>query len=757
MPTPAEIFQLAVQHHQAGNLPQAEQLYQQVLQQEPRHVDALHMLGLLAHGVGRPDVACDYISRAVRVRPDFAEARCNLGTVLQQLGRLDEAVASWREALRLKPQFAEAHSNLGMALMERGRLAEAAASLRQAVEIKPHYAEAHNNLGNVLQQQKKFVEALACYQQALLLKPDYADALMNIGTTLQEQGKFAEAVVYGEQALRLRPDYSQARFNLGLALLGQQRSVEAIAQLQRAIELQPNHPQACFGLGLAYQEGGRLDEAETWYRRALQLKGDYAEAHHNLGFLLVLQGRPVAALASLREALRLRPDFAEAHNNVGLASKDQGHIDEALAAFRKAVRAKPDHSGAFSNLLLTSHYRTGVTLAELARLHQTFEQQFAAPLRSAWRRHGVDRDPGRKLRVGLVSADFRFHPIGQFLIRAVENLPRDAIELSCYSNWPHADELTRRFQAAAATWWDVVKLSDAELAERVRGDEIDILVDLAGHTAANRLLAFARKPAPIQITWIGYEGTTGLAAMDYIIGDRFTIPAASEASYSERVLRMPDCYICFEPPAAAPDVEPPPALRTGQVTFGSFNNPAKVTAQVMNVWADILRRTPGSRLLLKYRGWDETALCERMWAKFAERGIARERLELQGWSPYGEMLAAYQDVDIALDPFPFAGGVTTCTALWMGVPVVTAPGDIFASRHSYSYLSNVGLTETIAENLQGYIRTAVDLARDLPQLAELRSGLRRRMAASPLCDGPRFGQNLAALLRDVWVRYCQSP
>lgn len=755
MPTLVEIFQAAVAQHQAGNLPQAEQLYRNVLEHEPHHVDALHMLGLLAHQLGRADVACEYIGRAVLVRPEFAEAHSNLGTMLQQLGRMDEAVASWQRALRLKPEMAEAHSNLGMALMERGQLEEAAASLRQAVRLKPGYAEAHNNLGNVLQQQKKYDEALAAYRTALELRPDYADALMNIGTTLQQQGKFAEAVDYGEQALRLRPDYAQARYNLALALLGQHRPLEAVVHLQRVVEQQPAPASACFSLALAYQESGNLAAAEPWYRRAIELKPDYAEAHHNLGFLLVLTGRPVAALTSLREAVRLRPDFAEAHNNVGLAQKDQGNIDEALAAFRRALRVKPDHIGAFNNLLLTSHYRTGVTLAELSRLHHTFEQQFAAPLRSTWRPHDVVRDPRRKLRVGLVSADFRFHPIGQFLIQAVENLPRE-IELWCYSNWHQSDELTYRFKSVATAWRDVVKISDAELAEQVRADKIDILVDLAGHTAGNRLLAFARKPAPIQLTWIGYEGTTGLAAMDYILADRFAIPERSEPSYSERVLRMPDCYICFDPPAAAPEVGPLPALESGHVTFGSFNNPAKITAQVMNVWADILRRVPEARLLLKYRGFDEPEMAEQVRGKFAERGVAGERLELQGWSPYDEMLAAYRRVDLALDPFPFAGGVTTCTALWMGVPVVTAPGDIFASRHSYSYLSNVGLTETIAENLQGYIRTASDLAQNLPRLAELRATLRPQMAASPLCDGKQFGRSLAAVLRDVWVRYCEA-
>ncbi len=291
--------------------------------------------------------------------------------------------------------------------------------------------------------------------------------------------------------------------------------------------------------------------------------------------------------------------------------------------------------------------------------------------------------------------------------------------------------------------------SDQRLAEQIRADRIDILFDLAGHTAHNRLLVFARKPAPIQITWIGYEGTTGLTAMDYLLADRHVVPEGTEHYYRERVLRMPEGYLCYEPPDAAASVGPLPSLTKGYATFGSFNNPAKITAEVATVWAKILRRAPTARLILKYRGLGDPSVKRRYLDLFAAHGVEPHRLELLSWSSYADYLATYQQVDVALDPFPFSGSATTCEALWMGVPVITCPGETFASRHSLSHLSNVGLTEMIAHDLDEYVEAAVSVAGNLPRLATLRAGLRERTAASPLCDGKRFASNLLTMLQDV--------
>lgn len=346
--------------------------------------------------------------------------------------------------------------------------------------------------------------------------------------------------------------------------------------------------------------------------------------------------------------------------------------------------------------------------------------------------------------------------MGYFLIRTLEQFDPQQAEIVCYSDRLNEDDLTARFQAVSTTWRKVVGWSDERLAEQIREDQIDILFDLAGHTSGNRLLVFARKPAPIQITWMGYVGTTGLTAIDYLIADRHEIPFDTESDYQEQILRMPDGYVCFDPPSYAPPVSSLPALEQDFVTFGSFNNPAKLTAAVIEVWAKILQRVPHSRLVLKYRGMSDLVVSGRMADLFASHGIDAGRVEFLGKSPHTQLLAEYGRIDLALDSFPYSGGLTTCEALWMGVPVVTCPGETFASRHSLSHLSNVGLTETIAGDFDEYVELAVGLAQDLDRLAAIRARLREQVAVSPLCDGPRFAANLIDRLRQVWRRWVET-
>jgi predicted O-linked N-acetylglucosamine transferase (SPINDLY family) len=628
------------------------------------------------------------------VDPDQPYALHLLGTIAHQAGNLEEAVACWQRALQVNPDFAATHSNLGVAFKEQGKLVAAVACYRRALELNPEYAEAHNNLGVALREQGKLDEAVACCRRAVELKPDYAEAHNNLSVALREQGKLDEAAACGRRAVELRPDYAVAHNNLGSAL----------------------------------QERGELDEAAACWRRAVELN----------------------------------PDYAEAHNNLGNALKDLGQAEEAAACYRCALELKPDYTVAHSNWLFSLHYRAGITPLDLAEAHAEFDRRHAAPLRSEEQRaasamHGsllpaprpaarVPRPLDRRLRLGFVSPDLGRHPVGYFLVRVLENLGREGQETICYSD---------RLQSAASCWRDTVALSDQPLAEQIRIDRIDVLFDLAGHTAHNRLLVFARKPAPIQVTWAGYVGTTGLTAIDYLLADRFEVPAGAERHYRERVLRMPDGYVCYDPPAYAPPVTPLPALDGGQATFACFNNPAKITPRAIDVWAAILCRLPGARLVLKFKGWNDRGVARRCADLFAARGIDPGRLEFLGSSPHEELLAEYRRVDLALDPFPYSGGLTTCEALWMGVPVITCPGETFASRHSLSHLSNVGLTETIAGDLDQYVERAVSLASDLPRLAALRAGLRERMAASPHCDGRRFAAALVSILRGVWEQQAE--
>jgi predicted O-linked N-acetylglucosamine transferase (SPINDLY family) len=669
-----------------------------------------------------------------------------------QAGRLQVAEQLYRQILAAAPNHADAIHLLGLVAHQVGKHEMAVEYIRRAIGLNGNAAVLHNSLGNALKDQGKLDEAIACYRRALELKPDYAEAHGNLGSALKNRGNPDEVVACYRRVLELKPDDAAAYNNLGAALKVQGKPGEALACWRRALELNPDYPEAHNNLGAALRDQGKLEEAVACWRRALELKPDYPEAHYNLGAALHDQGKLLEAVACYRRALELKPDFAEAHSNLGNALKDQGMPDEALACYRRALELRPDYAEAHSNLLFALHYGAGVTPAGLADAHAEYDRRQAAPLRGATGPHAGARNGNRPLRLGFVSPDLARHPVGYFLVRVLENLCGDQQETICYSDRIVEDGLTHRLHAAATQWRDVFGMSDQRLAEQIRADRIDILFDLAGHTAHNRLLVFARKPAPIQVTWAGYVGTTGLRAMDYLLADRCQVPEGSEHYYREQVLRMPDGYVCYDPPAYAPGVATLPALERGQATLGCFNNPAKITPQVVEVWAKLLGRLPSARLVLKFKGWSDPGVARRFGELFAAHAVDPGRLEFLGYSPHDELLAAYQRIDLALDPFPYSGGLTTCEALWMGVPVVTCPGATFASRHAMSHLSSVGLTETIAGDLDEYVEVAVSLAGDLPRLAALRAGLRPRMAASPLCDGKRFAAGLMSLLRGAWQR-----
>jgi predicted O-linked N-acetylglucosamine transferase (SPINDLY family) len=722
MPTIAEALATAVAYHQAGRLRAAEQAYQAVLAADPNHPEALHLLGVIQHQLGRHQRAIELIERAIAAQGDQPIYHNNLGESYRSLRRVSEAIACYRRALQLNPAFAGAHYNLGNALKDEGRLPEAIAAYRRALELRPDYPAALNNLGNAYKTQGQLAEAVACLERAVQLKPDFAEAHNNLGNAWKEQRQMAQALACFQRALDLAPQRAEFHSNLGNAL----------------------------------HDVGRRDEALAAYRRAMQLNPDFAEVHFGLGHAMHDEGELTQAIDFYQRALALKPDYSEALNNLANAWKDQGQLDEALTCFDRALALKPDNITALSNRVFTLQYRAGITLPELFAAHQAYERQHAAPHRGSWMAHENVRDPNRRLRLGFVSPDFSRHPVGYFLVRAIENLNPQTFETVCYHDRWSSDEWTARFRAAAAVWRPIAGQGDEQVAEQIRADRVDILFDLTGHTARNRLLVFARKPAPVQISWIGYEGTTGLTAIDYILADRYVIPFGSEQHYVEQVLRMPHGYLCYDPPAAAPPVGPPAALAAGFTTFCSFNNLSKITPQVVAVWAKILRSVPQSRLILQYKGLGDETVKGRYKALFAECGVDARQLDLRAPTPYADYLASYGEVDIALDPFPFAGGTITCEALWMGVPVVTCPGETFASRHTLSHLSNIGITETIARDLDEYVEIAIALARDLPRLGALRAGLRERMAASPLCDGKQFAMDLGALLRVVWRRWLQN-
>jgi protein O-GlcNAc transferase len=386
-------------------------------------------------------------------------------------------------------------------------------------------------------------------------------------------------------------------------------------------------------------------------------------------------------------------------------------------------------------------------------LHREWDAQFAEDYKSEWREHQNERAPDRLLRVGFVSADFGRHPVGHFVVGLLKHLSSYGFQTYCYSDRIE-DELTIRIQEKTDVWIEIRGWSDEQLALKVREDRIDILVDLAGHSAHNRLLVFARKPAPVQVSWAGYVATTGLSAIDYLISDKYSTHKDEEDYYKEQIIRMPDQWLCYAPPSYAPDVGPLPAKRNGYVTFCSFSNPAKLNAEVISLWARILKAVDNAHLILKYRYIDADSNIKRLTEQFEAQGVPASRLVLEGKSPHADLFERYNDVDIALDTFPYSGGVTTYEALWMGVPVITVPGTTFASRHSLSHLMTIGYPEFIAKDQSHYVELATQLAHDQKRLLNIRSQLRQKMAASPTCNTQKFAKDFGALMRDIWKKWC---
>ena len=500
--------------------------------------------------------------------------------------------------------------------------------------------------------------------------------------------------------------------------------------------------------GAALHELGRPDEAVACYRRALALRPDAPEVCTNLGNALADQGRLDEAVACHRNAITLRPGYLNAHCNLGNALREQGRLDEALASYRRAIAIRPDHAAAHSDLLCTLNYLgtvpPAVTREEACRFGRMVAAK-ATPF-AAWTAAATPE----RLRVGLVSGDLRRHPVGYFIEGLLAAIDPGRVEVFAYPTRNNPDDLTRRLRPHFAAWTCLDGLSDAAAARRIHADGVHILIDLSGHTAHNRLPVFAWRPAPVQATWLGYFATTGLAAIDHVLADPHVVPPGEEDHFTEGVWRLPESYLCFTPPDVALEVARLPALSSGAVTFGCFNNLAKMNDAVVALWARVVLAVPGSRLFLKTRQLDDRAVGEATRRRFAAFGLAVDRLVLEGASPRSELLKAYDRVDIALDPFPYPGGTTTVEALWMGVPTVTRRGDRFLAHIGESIAHNAGLGDWIAADDDDYVAKAVAHAADLGRLAGLRAGLRRQVLASPLFDAPRFARHFEAALWEMW-------
>ncbi len=677
---------------------------------------------------------------------------------LLQAGRTADALAGCQALIAGDSGHAPAHHLLGVLAAQAGDFHTAAGHFAQAIALDPDQPDYHRHLGLACQRLGQAVEAQRCLQRAIELNASDLVALNELGNLHWAGGRLAEALACYERVLAREPGNVAALLNLANAQARLGQSEQAVARYEQVLSLQPDSAEARFGLASALAIRGHHQRAAALFEEVARMRPDFPGLLVNLGLALMKLGRCEAAIACYDQAIARHPDDYMAHNNRGNALRGQQRMAEALASFRRALAIKPDHANAHSNLLLTLNY-TAPSQAEIFEESLRFDARQAAPLCPAPPLFANSRAPQRVLRVGYVSADLRRHSVAFFLRGVLAAHDRARVQVFCYANVDRPDAVTGELRSLADQWRSIVGLPDAEVARQVTADRIDILVDLGGHTGGNRLLVFARRPAPVQVTWLGYPNTTGLRAMAYRLTDAIADPPGeADALHVERLVRLPDGFLCYQPDAAlAPAPASTPDAHAG-VTFASFNTLAKVTPKVIRVWSQILRRTPGSRLVLKSEALDDPDTRARFLAAFAQHGVPATRLELITWiEDYARHMACYQAVDIALDPFPYNGTTTTCEALWMGVPVITWRGSRHAARVGASLLHHAGLSQWVADSEDEYIERAVAQAAQGPAPGAVRAALSARMRSSALADPIRFTAGLERAYRELWTRWCDSP
>lgn len=669
-------------------------------------------------------------------------------------GNAEEARRIYARVLETDPRHFGALNNLGVLAFTLRDPKAARPLLERACQDPAAGAVTHAALAATLLLIGDLESATREFTAARKLDPNSAEVLHLFAIALQERGAQRDVIACLELAVRLDPNHFQARNNLGLAYLESCRLEEARTCFEEVSKDPANAVMGLANLALALGRQGRWEEGAASLREAVGRSPENPILWSNLAAFLEQTNRLAEARTCAERAVATGAKSAEAFIALGNAYCRVGRHGEASKAWDCAARFEPPAREFAQNLLFMRHYTPGVSPSDMAADHRRWAARFA-PSPAVPRHHTNTADPSRRLRIGYVSGDLRAHPVGYFLAPLLGAHDPHQVEIFCYATGP-ADEWTARMRPHTTVWRNAAVLDDTGLDHMIEGDAIDILIDLSGHTPGNRLGVFARKPAPVQATWLGYFNTTGIDAVDYLIADAQLAPPEETAPFAEQVVRIPGCYLPYRIPEEAPDVSPAPCTVRGFTTYGCFNKLAKVGIDVVEAWAEILRRNPASRLVMRNRAFGEEA-CREIYFRYFDRfGVARNRIDLLGSGTRREWFAAWNQVDIALDTFPYSGVTTTCDALSMGVPVVTLRGDRFAGRMGATVLHNVGLGDLAARNLKAYIETAVELGQDAAQIVELRATMRPRLSGSALCDTPGFARKLEAAYREMWIRWCGS-
>lgn len=728
--------------------------------------------------------------RAVlQLAPHITIAHANLVSALYEAKEYANAVASYQRAIELHIGDAKLHNNAGRAFQALGQVANAISAYEQAIALDGDLVEALSNLGLLLCKQKNFTAAIACYERARQLQPYDAPACSQLAIVYDAAGdrdnalkyfqlaielapdnpamhicladfyndikNFEPAIATYRRALELAPDNSDTHNHIGIALQGRGQFEEANAAYVRALELDPRNTSAICQLGSLQQAQQKFEQAKQSYLSAIALDASFERAHFALGNCYVSMGEPSMALECYEKAIAINAEYRDAYVNLSATYSNIGQIDNAIEVCHRGMAVCPLWETLFSNYLFLLSHSAKIDAATLFAEHQRFSTTFETHVAKNQRPHNNNRDPLRMLKVGFVSGDLHNHPVPHFLIPILENInPDTRLSLYAYHNNAQDDDVTARLKKVITHWRQVENLSDLELAQQIRDDGIDILIDLSGHSGKNRLLMFAAKPAPVQASWIGYPLTTGLQAIDYYLGDPyFTPPEQLSSQFSEKLLLLPAC-VPFLPSGHAPNVEPAPVLTNGYITFGSFNRTNKINRAVIARWARVLRAVPDAKMIVAAMPKSEAPPQLAAW--FAEEGIAPERLTYEGRAEMAKFMAIHHRIDICLDAFPYSGSTTTLHALWMGVPTLTTAGDAMPGRAGNMIMRQVELDDFIATDEDDLVRKSVALAANPMLLGAYRFSMRHRLDRSVLGRPKLITEGLENALRIVWQRWCEG-
>ncbi|EKX44470.1 hypothetical protein GUITHDRAFT_109591 [Guillardia theta CCMP2712] len=770
-----------------GRNPAATEAMEAALELDPRNTTTLSYLGLLRVivlcGEGQEswkslqirekkfNEGIECYREALSIDPNctiaaegLATALTDEGTRLKLLGQGDASYLKYKEASQICPCYAPSHYNLGIVLAERGLVDEAIQEYKRALECCPRYAEAHNNIGVLLKGRNQIQEAIESFKACLELNPNFQLALQNIslalsdlGTVVKSQGMIDDAINFYKQALLYNPKSADAMYNLGVAYIEKNEPEKAIICYELTTQMNPRCAEAYNNLGVIYKDFDNLPRALQCYESALRVKPAFPEALNNMGVVFTMMCQPEDAFAYFNAALQVYPNYSAAYTNLGKFFQDSGDAEKAIHYYEKSLEIYSAAPNSAHNRLLALNYSVTRSRDEISAAHEQWGREIrlqAGPKKNSWKNV---KKVERQIKVGYISPDFNKHSVAYFFEAALRCRSRENFHVTCYYAATKEDVMTRRLREMSDSWVNIASKPPAVVAQMIEADQIDILVELSGHTASNRLDVLALHPAPVQVSWIGYPNTTGLDTIDYRFTDDKADPLDTTQKFTEELVRLPDSFLCYTPAEEAGPVAPPPCEALHYVTFGSFNNVAKMNGGVVNLWGKILASLPDSRLLLKSRAFAASQVRESCVSALSEFGVSRNRIDMQMvMSSTSEHLAAYSRMDISLDTFPYAGTTTTVEALLMGVPVITLQARGDNATHSQnvgvSLLTQVGLHELIAKDEDEYCDIAVQLARSPERIRSYRDTLRDRLLSSPLCSGQALMSNVEAEYRRMWTR-----